>query len=75
MDNNEPGAFTRDDKGFVAINGGGVALSQSVVTNMAAGKYLNLLSTDTVTVDSARAVQLNLAQKSALAIDVATKIP
>jgi alpha-amylase len=68
-------AFTRGDKGFVAINGGSTALSQTVVTNMAAGNYLNLLSTDTVTVDSARAVQLNLAPKSALAIDAATKIP
>ena len=46
-----------------------------MTTNMAAGKYLNLLSTDTVVVDSTRAVQLNLAPKSALAIDVATKIP
>jgi alpha-amylase len=68
-------AFTRGDKGFVAINGGTAALTQTVTTNMAAGKYLNLLSTDTVVVDSARAVQLNLAPKSALAIDVATKIP
>ncbi|HXO86627.1 MAG TPA: alpha-amylase family protein, partial [Gemmatimonadales bacterium] len=68
-------AFTRGDKGFVAINGGTAALAQTVATNMAAGKYLNLLSTDTIVVDSTRAVQLNLAPKSALAIDTATKIP
>jgi alpha-amylase len=69
-------AFTRGDKGFVAINGGSVALDTTVATNMAAGKYLNLLvSNDTIVVDSTRAVQVNLAPKSALAIDVATKVP
>jgi alpha-amylase len=68
-------AFTRGDKGFVAINGGTAALATTVTTNMAAGRYRNLLSTDTVTVDSTRAVQLNLAPKTALAIDVATRIP
>ena len=68
-------AFTRGDKGFVAINGGTAALAATVATGMAAGTYLDVLTGDSVVVDSGGAVQLNLAPKSALAIDVATKIP
>jgi alpha-amylase len=68
-------AFTRGDKGFVAINGGTAALTQTVTTNMPAGNYIDRLSGATVVVDATRAVQLDLAPKSALAIDVTTKIP
>jgi alpha-amylase len=68
-------AFTRGDKGFVAINGGTATLVVTVATGMATGTYLNALSGDSVVVDGAGAVQLNLPAKSALAIDVATKVP
>lgn len=68
-------AFTRGDKGFVAINGGTAALDTAVATGMAAGSYVDLLSGDTLVVDATRALQINLVPKSALAIDVATRIP
>ena len=68
-------AFTRGDKGFVAINGGTTVLDTTVATNMSAGTYLDLLSTDTIVVDSTRAVRISLAPKSASAIDVLTKVP
>ncbi|MGH7520020.1 MAG: alpha amylase C-terminal domain-containing protein, partial [Gemmatimonadales bacterium] len=68
-------AFTRGDKGFVAINGGSVTLAVTVTTGMATGIYLDLLTGDSVVVDSGGGVQLNLAPKSALAFDVATKSP
>jgi hypothetical protein len=59
----------------VAINGGSMTLVATVATGMATGTYLDLLTGDSVTVDSAGAVQLNLTSRTALAIDVATKIP
>lgn len=68
-------AFTRGDKGFVAINGGSTTLVATVPTGMATGTYLDLLTSDSVTVDATGAVQLTLAPKTALAIDVTTKIP
>jgi alpha-amylase len=68
-------AFTRGSKGFVAINGGSTTLAATAATGMAPGTYLDLLAGDSVVVDSSGAVQLNLPPKSAIAIDVATKIP
>jgi alpha-amylase len=68
-------AFSRGDKGFVAINGGTAALSVSVSTGMAPGNYTNVIAGDTVVVDSIGRVQVNLAAKSALAIDTATRLP
>ncbi|HEV8266526.1 MAG TPA: alpha-amylase family protein [Gemmatimonadales bacterium] len=68
-------AFSRGDKGFVAINGGSTMLTGTVTTGMAAGAYRDLLSAATVVVDSAGSVQLNLAARSAVAIDVATRLP
>jgi alpha-amylase len=68
-------AFTRGDKGFVAINGAAGALSVTVTTGMAPGNYTNLLAGDTVVVDSIGRVQVNLTAKTALAIDTATRLP
>jgi len=68
-------AFTRGDKGFVAINGAAGVLSVTVTTGMAPGSYTNLIAGDTVVVDSIGRVQVNLAAKTALAIDTATKLP
>jgi alpha-amylase len=68
-------AFTRGNKGFVGINGGSTTLDTTVATGMAPGTYIDLLSSASVVVDSSGAVQLNLPPKSAIAIDVATKIP
>src|SRR5881394_2322918 len=62
-------AFTRGDKGFVAINGAAGVLSVTVTTGMAPGSYTNLIAGDTVVVDSIGRVQVNLAAKTALAID------
>jgi len=68
-------AFTRGDKGFVAINGGATPLAVTVTTGMAPGNYTNLIAGDTVVVDSIGKVQVSLAAKAALAIDTATKLP
>jgi alpha-amylase len=68
-------AFSRGDKGFVAINGGSTTITATVATGMATGTYLDLLAGTSVVVDAAGAVQLNLAPQSAIAIDIATKIP
>jgi alpha-amylase len=68
-------AFTRGNKGFVAINGGSTTVATTVATGMAPGTYIDLLDSASVVVDSSGAVQLNLPPKSAIAIDLATKIP
>jgi len=68
-------AFTRGNKGFVAINGAAGVLLVTVTTGMAPGNYTNLIAGDTVVVDSIGRVQVNLAAKSALAIDTATRLP
>ncbi|MGH7522429.1 MAG: alpha-amylase, partial [Gemmatimonadales bacterium] len=44
-------AFTRGDKGFVAINGGTATLAVTVATGMATGTYLDVLTGDSVVVD------------------------
>ena len=68
-------AFSRGDKGFVAINGAAGTLTVTVTTGMAPGHYTNVIAGDTVVVDSIGRVQVNLAAKSALAIDTATRLP
>jgi alpha-amylase len=68
-------AFTRGDKGFVAINGAAAPLAVTVTTGMAPGNYTNLIAGDTVVVDSIGRVQVTLAAKTALAIDTATRLP
>jgi alpha-amylase len=68
-------AFSRGTKGFVAINGGTTTVAVTVATSLATGTYLDLLAGTSVVVDPTGAVQLNLAPKAAIAIDVATKIP
>jgi alpha-amylase len=76
-------AFSRGDKGFVAINREGAALSQPVATGLAAGTYCDVLTGGrvggacagtSVTVDAAGAVQLALAANSAIAIHTGTKL-
>jgi alpha-amylase len=76
-------AFSRGDKGFVAINRETAALDTSVTTGIAAGTYCDLLTGGvtggacagtTVAVDSTGDVRLHLAANSAIAIDVATHI-
>ncbi len=64
-------AFSRGDKGFVAINGGSTTLTATIATGMPAGTYTDLLTGATVVVDSTGSVQLSLSAKTALAIDVA----
>jgi len=68
-------AFSRGDKGFVAINDGSAALAVTVATGMAPGSYTDILTGNPVVVDSTGAVQVNLASKSALAIDAAMRLP
>jgi alpha-amylase len=66
-------AFSRGDKGFVAINGNAARLAVSVPTGMAPGTYADLLTGAAVVVDSTGTVQIDLTPRSALAIDVATR--
>jgi alpha-amylase len=75
-------AFSRGDKGFVAINNETAAVAATVATGLPAGTYCDLISGGlvngacigaAVVVDGAGAAQLNLAARSAVAIDAATK--
>ena len=77
-------AFSRGDKGFVAINREAVPSDTTIATGMPPGTYCDLLTGglaaaacagDSVAVDSAGAVHFHLAANSAVAIDVATKLP
>ena len=61
-------AFTRGDKGFVAINGGSGTVTATVATGMPPGTYSDLLTGSPVVVDSNGSVQFNLAAKTAMAI-------
>ena len=61
-------AFTRGDKGFVAINGGSGTVTATVATGMPPGIYSDLLTGSPVVVDSNGSVQFNLAAKTAMAI-------
>ena len=68
-------AFSRGDKGFVAINAAGSPLAVTVATGMAPGSYTNILTGSTIVVDATGAVQVSLGAKTALAIDAATRLP
>ncbi|MBW8839997.1 MAG: alpha amylase C-terminal domain-containing protein, partial [Gemmatimonadetes bacterium] len=66
-------AFSRGDKGFVAINDGTSPVDTTIATGMAPGTYVDLLTAATIDVDSTGAVHLNLLARSAIAIDTATR--
>lgn len=66
-------AFSRGNKGFVAINDGTSPVDTTIVTGMAAGTYGDLLTAATIVVDTTGAVHLNLSARSAIAIDTATR--
>jgi alpha-amylase len=75
-------AFSRGDKGFVAINNGSGGATVDVVTGLAPGTYCDLLTGGltgaicggkSVGVDAVGHVHFDLPAKSAVAIDVATK--
>jgi alpha-amylase len=61
-------AFSRGEKGFVAINAGSASVTATVPTGMPPGTYTDLLTGSSVVVDSTGSVQLTLAAKTALAI-------
>jgi alpha-amylase len=76
-------AFARGGKGFVAISRESAAVTASVATGMPPGTYCDLLTGGrsgtacagtSVVVDSAGAIQLQLAPNSGLAIDAATRL-
>ena len=76
-------AFSRGDKGFVAINREPSPVTASVVTGLAAGIYCDVLTGGrsgtmcvgaSITVDANGAVQLNLAPNSAIVIHTGTKL-
>jgi alpha-amylase len=66
-------AFSRGDKGFVAINNETVGLDTTITTGLAAGPYLDLLTSSSVVVDAVGAIHLTLSPRSAIAIDTATR--
>jgi alpha-amylase len=74
-------AFSRGDRGFVAINRDDAAVTATVTTAMAPGTYCDLLTGGlvaaacagtSVVVDSTGSIQVHLDPNSAIAIDVAT---
>jgi alpha-amylase len=76
-------AFSRGDKGFVAINREASVVSATVTTGMAPGTYCDLLTGGlagspcagtALVADSMGAVTLRLDPNSALAIDVTTRV-
>ncbi|MGE3614894.1 MAG: alpha-amylase family protein [Gemmatimonadales bacterium] len=75
-------AFSRGDRGFVAINNGNAALAATVPTSLAPGSYCDRLTGGLaagacagaeIVVAADGSVALNLAARSAIAIDVETK--
>jgi len=66
-------AFSRGDKGFVAINNETTGLDTTIVTGMAAGTYLDLIAGTSVLIDANHAIHLTLAARSAIAIDTDTR--
>ncbi len=81
-DGNNAIAFSRGDKGFVAISRESAEVDTTIATGMPPGQYCDLLSGGvsgtgcagaTMTVDSTGAIQLRLAANSAVAIDAATR--
>jgi alpha-amylase len=78
-------AFSRGAMGFVAINVEDTAIAATVGTGMAPGSYCDVIpgglaaggtacAGDTVVVDSARTIRLDMPSLSAVAIDTATRI-
>jgi alpha-amylase len=76
-------AFSRGDKGFVAINGELTPLTVSVKSGLAAGVYCDLLTGGPgptgcigtrLVVDATGTVQLQLNPTSAVAIDIAARL-
>lgn len=76
-------AFSRGDRGFVAINRESAAVTASVPTGLSAGTYCDVLTGGkageacagtSLTVDAAGAVQLSLAANTAVAIHAGTKL-
>ena len=75
-------AFSRGDKGFVAINNEPADMVATIPTGVPPGTYCDLLTGGlagaacagtSVVVDAAGAVQLNLHARTAIAIDAATR--
>ena len=76
-------AFSRGDKGFVAISREASDVTATIPTGLAAGTYCDVLTGGkagaacagtSVTVDAAGAVQLSLAANTAIAIHAGTKL-
>ncbi|HEX8905186.1 MAG TPA: alpha amylase C-terminal domain-containing protein, partial [Longimicrobiaceae bacterium] len=76
-------AFSRGNKGFVAINRNATAVTATIGTGLAAGTYCDLLTGGrtgatcagtTLVVDAAGKVLLTLAANTAVAVDAATKL-
>lgn len=70
-------AFSRGDKGFVAINGEGAILTTSIATSLPPGRYCDLLTGGrigdgcagvSITVDSSGVAQIMLPPNSAIAV-------
>jgi len=77
-------AFSRGDKGFVAINRESAVVDTTIATGMPPGSYCDVLTGGlsgavcagtTVVVDSAGAVRIHLDPNTAVAIDAATRVP
>ena len=75
-------AFSRGDRGFVAINGESATVAGTVATGVPPGTYCDRLTGGlagaacagtAIVIDSTGAVQLNLPPLSAIAIDVTTR--
>ena len=77
-------AFSRGDKGFVAISREGVAVDTMIMTGMPPGTYCDILTGGlaaggtscvgaTVVVDSTHALPLHLGPQAAIAIDAMTR--
>jgi len=76
-------AFSRGDKGFVAISRESVAVDTTIATGMPPGTYCDILTGGLVgaacagtpvVVDSAGAVHVHLEANAAVAIDAATRL-
>jgi alpha-amylase len=77
-------AFSRGDRGFVAISREGVTVDTTVATGMRPGSYCDILTGGlagatcagtTLAVDSGRMVRVHLSPNTAVAIDAATRLP
>jgi alpha-amylase len=82
-DGNDAIAFSRGDKGFVAINNEATPVAAAVPSGLAPGVYCDLLTGGRgptgcigtrLVVDTSGAIQVQLNPTSAVAIDVATRL-